>query len=51
MSAVLLLAAVILFVAAAFFTAPTWAVPLGLALFAASFLVGPAQTFIQSRNR
>lgn len=41
MSALLVLGAVILFTAAAFFSAPAWAVPLGLALFAASFLVGP----------
>ena len=47
MAALLLLVAVILFVAAAFFTAPTWAVPFGLALFAASFLVGPVREIVK----
>ncbi len=47
MSAILILVAVILFVAAAFFSAPAWAVPFGLALFAASFLVGPVTEFVK----
>lgn len=47
MAALLILSAVILFVAEAFFEAPDWSVPLGLALFAASFLVGPARDLVK----
>lgn len=47
MSAILLIAAVIFFVVAAFFSGPAWCIPLGLALFAASFLIGPVVELIK----